>query len=228
MTLDEWTSLSSEARNDERRSWPSKTGPLDRNHYWHELLAEAAERFKREFGKHPLVNHIGTSAWFDTSTEPSILVTTALWPPQRIEELPDRYYTFGVVQNPILKNKDHYLESWTVALGELAGWSPEKVREWAREKWEDRLDGKDEGMIYHDEPERYIVSLLVPEELHHRLGAEARFELTRKLFEAICPPIGGDFFGSPLLSGSYDWEATRKRVKEIIETYAAVLGEERE
>ena len=127
MTLEHWMSLTPAERNAERRNWPTEC-----DHYWHDLLDEACERFKREFGSHPLINHIAPTVWHAPLHEPGIIVTTALWSPQRIEELPDRYCTFGVHQKPIEDNKDHYLKTWTLVLGELLGWPPEKARDWAR------------------------------------------------------------------------------------------------
>ena len=144
MTLEEWDALEPGERNRERRTWPRDRG------YWRDLLHEATGRLKREFGEHPLINHIDHSEWHSARYEPAILVVTALWSPQRIEELPDRYHTFAVSQEPVLDNKDYYLRTWNLVLGELLGWSELRVGEWARQNHEDGLDGK-ESFFYHED-----------------------------------------------------------------------------
>src|SRR5262245_218820 len=145
MTLKDWVSLTPEERNRLRREWPRSGG------YWPSLLQEACRRFRKDYGSHPLINAIHTSAWHAASYEPSILVTTARFSPQVIEELPDRYLTFRVVQHQIEDNKQTYLKTWTLVLGQVLGWSEREVREWAKENHEDGLDGKDGGMFYHED-----------------------------------------------------------------------------
>jgi hypothetical protein len=214
MTLEEWIALTPEERNRERRQWT-----CEGEGYWYFLLEEACERFKREFGEHSLINHI--SAWRLPLFDPSIVVTTALWWPQLIEELPDRYCTFGVHQKPIEDNKHSYLRTWTLVLSELLGWSTEQVRAWARAHHEDGLDGK-EAFFYHDGPLDYIVWLLAPEDLRHRLSGPPRLELERKLIEAI-ERHGSD----PLWLSPYDWGAAKIRIKGIFDEHengARVIG----
>jgi len=175
-----------------------------------DLLKAARERFEAEFGNHPLVNHIGTSAWHAPGYEPSIILTTALWPPQRIEELPDRYLTFRVAQEPILANKDYYLRTWTLVLGQLLDWSPEQVREWARTNYERDLDGK-EVWFYHEEPMKYIVPLLVTERLQERLVGLPSVKLQQKLVAAI------DQYGSrPLWESPYIGKPPRRESRPLL------------
>jgi hypothetical protein len=130
MTLDDWVALSPTERNSLRRDWPQEGGE------WLGLLEEACSRFAAEYGGHSLINAIDSSAWHAASYEPSILVTTALFSPEVIEELPDRYLTFRVVQLQIEGNKQAYLRTWKLVLGQLLGWSEERVRAWAREHHE--------------------------------------------------------------------------------------------
>ena len=207
MTLDEWDALTPGERNRERRSWPRDEG------YWLDLLSEATERFKREFGDHPLINRIDHSAWHSSGSEPAILVVTALWPPQRIEELPDRYHTFGVRQDPILANKDSYLREWNLVLGEVLGWSESRVRDWAKQNWEDGLDGK-ESLFYHEDPIDYIVDLLIPQPIRVQIYGTTYEQLRNCLCEAI-----RRYGSSPLWLSPYDWKAARKRIDAILNEY---------
>ncbi len=209
MTLKEWIELTPEERNRERRTWPRDAD----GGYWSDLLSEARDRFEEQFGDHPLINYIGTSAWHASGYEPSIIVTTALWTPQRIEELPDRYLTLAVTQKPIEDNKDYYLRTWKLVLGELLGWSPEQVREWARAHHEDDLNGNG-SFFYHEDAVDHIVWLLVPDQLRERLVGLPRVELKQKLIAAIA------HYGSqPLWDAPYDWQAAKARIEATISEY---------
>jgi hypothetical protein len=213
LTLDEWTALTPGERNRERRTWPRDEG------YWLDLLHEATDRFKGEFGGHPLINHIDHSAWYSAASEPAILVVTALWSPQRIEELPDRYHTFGVLQEPILGNKDCYLREWNLVLGELLGWSETRVREWARQNWEDGLDGKD-SVFYHEDPIAYVVDLLIPQPIRERVCGLPYVQLRSHLHQAI-----QRYGSSPLWLSPYDWKGARERIDAILSEYAEPRSE---
>src|SRR5262245_31335325 len=108
ITLNQWINLPPDDRNSHRRRWERDGGD------WMDLLSEARARFEAEFGSHPLINCISQSAWHSASYEPSIIVTTALYAAQLIEELPDRFCTFRVVQDQILDNREFYLRYWTL------------------------------------------------------------------------------------------------------------------
>ncbi|HEV2693692.1 MAG TPA: hypothetical protein VG347_12435 [Verrucomicrobiae bacterium] len=83
MKLAEWVGKTPRERNRLRRQWVQqnlvKFSPL---------LEEACEQFRREFSKHPSVLRVGLSL---AHHEACINVTTSLWFPERVEELPDRY-----------------------------------------------------------------------------------------------------------------------------------------
>jgi hypothetical protein len=205
MTLDEWIELSPEDRNAHRRRWERDGGD------WMDLLSEARARFEAEFGSHPLINHISQSAWHAASYEPSIVVTTALYSPQLIEELPDRFCTFHVVQDQVLDNRDHYLRYWTLLFSELLGWPEARTREWAR-KWDDDLNGRNGSMFYHDDAYHYALPVVIRESLPETQSEARR---STALYLDVLGAIRSH--GSePIWLSTYDWDAARERINVVL------------
>jgi hypothetical protein len=213
LTLDEWVALSSEQRNEYRRRWIPTDDPMDQVNDWEPLLSEAVNRFRRQYGNHPLINRVGCAgSWYGTL---GISVITAHFPPLVIEELPDRFMTFPVDQQPIGLSKQITLRIWTLVLNQLLGWSEERVRTWARERYEDALDDKDGGFFYHEDAYYYILPLLVPSRLRQDLNAR---DLSKLQHDKIKPAI--THFGSyPLWLSPYDWDAARARINAILSEY---------
>lgn len=214
MTLDEWIALSPDERNEIRFGWTWRYGDADTGRArWEKeglpLVSEAADRFRQENGKHPLINHIAPNVSLFGNSEPAIHVVTALFPPQRIEDLPDRFATFAVQQEPILSNKESYLIYWRLVLGEFLGWTPQQVDDWAAEKWLDGLDGKD-GLFYHEPPCYYIELLLVPNDIKPYVRSDE-----------VC-----DAIGEPMSRTPYGWAAAKERVRLVIERLRAGLKQQ--
>ena len=214
-TLDEWVALSPEERNRLRREWSGYDEFfLNQNWrreegYWLVLLEQATERFKVEYGKHPLINYISFMGKI-VEYEPGIVVTTALSTLQRIEELPDRYLTFAVYQEPIADTKRYYIRSWELAFGHFLGWSKERVTTWA-EKWGDGLDGK-QPMFYHEDEMWYVAPLLVPPEAKEKLDHPGLFRLENEIHRALRHPLG---------EHPYDWNEAKDRVESVIKAALA-------
>ncbi|HEU5400232.1 MAG TPA: hypothetical protein VFU86_02680 [Terriglobales bacterium] len=205
MKLDEWIELSPDDRNAHRRRWERDSGD------WMDLLSEARTRFESKFRSHPLINYICQSAWHAASYEPSILVTTALYSPQLIEELPDRFCTFRVVQEQVLDNRDFYLRYWTLVFDELLGWSEAQTRKWAR-KWDDDLNGRKGSMFYHEDPYYYALPVVIHESLP---PAQAEARRSMALFTDVLRAIQSH--GSePIWLSPYDWDAARERVNAVL------------
>jgi hypothetical protein len=205
MTLDEWIALSPQDRNARRRAWDREAGE------WVDLLTAAHARFDAEFRSHPLINRIGRSSWFAPAHEPSIIVTTALHAPQLIEELPDRFDTFRVLQEPILDSRDDYLRYWILLFDELLGWTEAQTREWAR-RWDDELNGRTGLMFYHDHPYEYALPAVMKASLPSGQSEEAvPLKLYLKLVDAIRSHASEPIWLSP-----YDWNAARERVNEVL------------
>jgi hypothetical protein len=205
MTLDEWIEISPGDRNSHRRLWERDRGG------WIELLSEARARFETRFRSHPLINYISQSAWHEASYEPSIIVTTALYPPQVIEDLPDRFCTFRVVQDQVLGNRDFYLRYWALLFSELLGWSEPQTREWAR-KWDDDLNGRKGSMFYHEDPYSYALPTVIRESLPAaQLEARRWMPLVEEARRAI-----RSHGSEPIWLSPYDWDDARLRINTIL------------
>ena len=90
MTFAKWLSLSDAEREAEKRSWyPFEPG------YWHSLAAEAAARFKAEFGSKPHVTGVFKS--LHHARELIVAVQTDLSPTRELD-LPPSYLGFRVLQ----------------------------------------------------------------------------------------------------------------------------------
>jgi hypothetical protein len=205
MTLDDWIELSPDDRNVRRRRWERDRGE------WMALLSQARARFEAEFRTHPLINHIGESVWQSSREEPSILVATALYSPQRIEELPDRFCTFRVVQDQVLDRRDFYLRYWTLLFGELLGWPEARTHEWAT-RWDDELNERRSSLFYHEDPYYYAIPVVIRESLP---TAQSHAHLSMAMDADVRRAIrshGSD----PIWLSPYDWEAARERVNVVL------------
>jgi hypothetical protein len=204
MTLDEWIMLSPAERNEHRLHWEHDCGE------WQDLLTDARGRFEARFGSHPLIRHIGQYA--SAEYDPAISVTTALYSPQIIEELPDRFCTFRVAQTPILDSRDFYLRYWVLLFAELLGWTKEETLEWAHQ-WDDDLNGRNGfSWFYHEDAYYYVLPVVVSKSIstdsrdtHHRIT----------LCEEICNAIRSHA-SEPIWLSPYDWDAARARVNAIL------------
>lgn len=205
MTLDEWIELSPDDRNAHRWRWERDGGD------WMELISEARARFDSLFRSHPLINRISEGGWPAAGNEPCILVTTALYAPQLIEDLPDRFCTFHVVQEQVLDNRDYYLRYWTLLFNELLGWSEDQTREWAL-KWDDDLNGRIDSMIYHEAPHYYALPLVIRASLPTGVTETyPEMPLYMGVLRAIHTHVSEPIWLSP-----HDWNSARERVNEFL------------
>jgi len=192
-----WIALTAVERNQYRRKWKRKDDS------WFDLIKEACRRFRLEYGHHPQINTIHDCLGFET--EPSISVVTALHTPEIIEELPDRYCTFRVVQQQAKDTKDYYLACWTLTLSHLLNWTEEMVKNWALTHHSEGLNGIDRWFT-HEEPDYYITDLLIPNTMRKQ-----RWRLNNELFDALRQD-GHSAHGI----SHYDWEAAKQRVQAVI------------
>jgi hypothetical protein len=204
MTLDTWIELSPDERNAHRRRWERDRGD------WIQLLSEARARFETRFRSHPLINYITQSACHSASNEPSILVTVALYSPQLIEELPDRFCTFRVLQDQVLDNRDFYLRYWTLLFNELLGWTDAQTREWAT-KWDDDLNGRNGSMFYHEDPYSYALPAVIRASLPAAQSDACRVALYSDVLRAI-----RSHGSEPIWLSPYDWDAARERINTVL------------
>lgn len=201
MTLDEWIALTPDERNVHRADWGRHDSIEHGEPLWGDLLREATRRFNKEFGEHPLINRIEDSASI------SIHVTTALYPPQLIEEIPDRYCYFRVEQEPINASRDYYIRYWMILFAELLGWSDDQSRDWALQ-WDDDLNGRNGGLFYHEGVYHYVLDPIL---FHSGVRHRPSNSLFRKLESAIQASASTPIWLSPV-----DWDAVRARVNSVL------------
>jgi len=202
MNLDDWIALTPDQRNAERAQWGRHDPIEDGDEPWADLLCEACNRFTQEYAQHPLINRIDRGAV-------RILVTTALYPAQFIEELPSRYCGFLVEQDPINGRRDHYLRYWRILFSELLGWSETQINGWAM-RWDDDLNGRNGSMFYHEDVYYYALPEIVCAS-----GAALNFPrhtTLRALHDAIQYNASTPIWLSPV-----DWNAVRVRVNGILD-----------
>jgi hypothetical protein len=189
MDLDDWCKLTTEQRNDRRLGWsqPSQEFYPDA----HRLLDEAVSRFAAAFGDHPLIYHVTGWHWtghkylatpIRTYFEPTIAVLTALYAPQRIESIPDRFMTFAVVQDQMEDAKQYTIEAWRSVATNVFDWPVERVNQLA-EKYADGLCGRD-AWFYHETAMSHFLPNAIPQDLHPAAGLRFR-DLIGKLEAAI-------------------------------------------
>lgn len=208
MTLDDWIALTSHERNVHRADWGRHDSIEHGEPPWGDMLREATRRFKRQFGEHPLINRINDSAAI------SIHVTTALYPPQLIEEIPARYCYFVVEQEPINASRDYYIRYWAILFDELLGWSDVQSRDWAL-RWDDDLNGRNGGLFYHEDVYYYVLDPIL---FHSGVRHQPPNSLFRELESAIQVNASTPIWLSPV-----DWDAVRARVNSVLATIGGKL-----
>lgn len=208
MTLDEWIALTPHQRNAHRAYWGRHASIEDGEPPWGDLLREATRRFKKEFGEHPLINRIEVSAAI------RIHVTTALYPPQIIEEIPDRYANFLVEQEPVNASRDFYIRYWSILFEELLGWSEIESRDWAL-RWDDDLNGRTSGFFYHEDVYYYVLDTIV---WHSGVNRKPPSGLFGEIESAIQMNASRPIWLSPV-----DWNAVRARVNGVLATVGGKL-----
>jgi hypothetical protein len=208
MTLDEWIALTPHQRNVHRADWGRHDSMEHGEPPWGGLLREATKRFQSEFGNHPLINRIEDSAAI------CIHVTTALYPPQIVEEIPDRYCHFLVVQEPINASRDYYIRYWAILFEELLGWTEAQSRDWAL-RWDDELNGRTDGLFYHEDIYYYVLDTVL---LHSGVNRQPPIGLFREIESAIQLNASSPIWLSPV-----DWNAVRNRVNDILSAIGGKL-----
>jgi hypothetical protein len=208
MNLDEWTALTSDQRNAERAKWASHDPDGDDDEPWADMLCEACTRLGQDFGQHPLINRIDHGAV-------RILVTTAQYPPQFLEDLPSRYCGFLVEQEPINAMRDHYLRYWRILFSGLLGWPDAQTNDWAMQ-WDDDLNGRVVSMFYHEDEYYHAWPEIVRES-----GAESGMWLLKTL-RAFKDAVEYRA-SSPIWLSPVDWDAVRGRVNDILAPHGGQL-----
>ncbi|WP_337177238.1 hypothetical protein [Paludisphaera sp.] len=125
-----------------------------------------------------------------------------------------------------------YLRTWAAGFRALLGWPEEKTLEWA-ERWSDAL--RDPGMsFYHDQPEKWMTSALIPEWLMEEFrrdwwvnldpGDHDYAHLRKRLIEAMVADPGQEFKFVEEYDDR-DWAEARLRVRAVLQDFGADLPE---
>jgi hypothetical protein len=112
-------------------------------------------------------------------------------------------------------SKDYYFAIWTTMLHTLLGWSAERVRIWA-ERYDTYLDNP-EDIFYHQTPQYWVTSLLIPEGLRARLTNQEQITLRAQLLGAFNDSYHYHF---PV---DTDWQLYRVKLNQILAEYNAQL-----
>jgi hypothetical protein len=208
MNWDDWINALPGDRNAIRMQWHQRDCIRDPTEPWADLLKIAERKFAAEFEKHPLINRIA-------SRDCRILVSTALYPPQFIEDIPGQYYHFLVDQHPINADRDHYLRYWSILFGELLGWTESDTHDWAK-RWDNEMNDRVLSFFYHEDVYYYaapqiLVSSGLATLVHDTL-------LQRRIEDAIQKGHSSPIWGSPC-----DWDLVRERVNAVLQPFGGIL-----
>ena len=113
--------------------------------------------------------------------------------------------------------EETYLTIWKRMLGGILGWSEQKVTAWAA-KYEPFLADPDDviydDVIYHEDPQYWAVSALVPTAINEKISPSLRSHLRKELL---------DLLGVQMYLVDYlgvDWKQYKSGINTIIEKYA--------
>lgn len=110
-------------------------------------------------------------------------------------------------------NKAYYLDIWQQMLAGLLGWSDSQSIEWI----EDHIDvhALDDPMdlYYHETPQYWIKSALVPQQLREALSARQRSELERRIMQVFSDE---HFYHFPR---GTDWSPYKRKIERILREY---------
>jgi hypothetical protein len=201
MNLDGWMTLTPDERNAARAEWGRHDPILDGDELWSSILEEATRKFAIEYRRHPMINRITCGAG-------RILVTTALYPLQYLEDVPSRYCHFLVEQEPINGSRDYYLRYWRILFENLLGWSDAQTSEWAM-RWDDDLNGRNGSMFYHEDIYYYAMPQILESSGIRTNGMIGKLKINVQ--DAIQKGQSWPIWGSPC-----DWALIRSRVNAIL------------
>lgn len=201
MNWDDWINASPDDRNAIRMQWHRRDHVRDPSEPWAELLNIAERKFAAEFGEHPLVNRIASGGC-------RILVSTALYPPQFIEEIPGQYFHFLIEQHPINADRDYYLRYWTIMFRELLGWTDSDTQDWAN-RWADQMNDRVLSFFYHEDVYYYATPQILISSGLARIANNTSIQ--QQIENAIQTGHSSPIWGSPC-----DWDLVRNRLNSVL------------
>lgn len=114
-------------------------------------------------------------------------------------------------------NMAYYLAIWQEMLAVFLGWSAEQVLQWAEETGRVGYMTDPDDLFYHETPQYWIKSLLVPDELRGRLSTFEAIGLEQRILAAFKDEHHYEF---PLGS---DWRPFRRKIERVLNEYGASL-----
>jgi hypothetical protein len=121
-------------------------------------------------------------------------------------------------QTAMNPNMAYYLSIWQEMLAIFLGWSAEQVLQWAERTGKLGYMADPDDLFYHETPQYWVKSLLVPDELRGRLSTVEAIGLEQRILAAFKDVHHYEF---PL---GTDWRPFRKKVEHILNEYGASLG----
>jgi hypothetical protein len=213
MNLDQWNSLSSRERDERRKRWIPRVSagvdPMPEEVEWQGLVSEAEKRFAAQYGDHPEILMIASSAWFDDRHPVAITVRTRLSEGQHLRDLPGEFLSFQVNQEPVGDDVEAFKRTWTVVLTELFGWSDDAIQDWIaghervfRSVW-----------FLHDAPLQDIPMRDLAQPI---LGQRSDWDVIG-IEQELERAIGINFYADE--EADYDWDMARKRIASVLDKY---------
>ena len=119
-----------------------------------------------------------------------------------------------------------YIDIWRPILTGWLGWSEDRFTAWT-ESWDYAIRNVEAQRVwfYHEDELNYVLRLLVPDELAHRLVKQRTQrmynDLAQLMYEELQTAIAGRPVYESWRTDAFDWEAAKRRVEIVLELYGA-------
>jgi hypothetical protein len=117
-----------------------------------------------------------------------------------------------------------YVAVWRPILTGWLGWSGERFDSWVT-SWDYKIRNVKCHRLwfYHEDELEYVLRLMVPDELAHRLEKQRTRRMNHDLNELLYEEIGPAITGRPNHpswgTDAFDWEAAKDRVEAVLQRY---------
>jgi hypothetical protein len=117
--------------------------------------------------------------------------------------------------------KELYLRCWHNCLNCFLNWPHEQITKWSQ-KWEDRLNGNDQGWFYHETALYYIVIFIIPDSIRAQIDSSQLIKLEGRLESVILHTGLGDWY---LREGEdMNWIKAKQRIESVLNEYGETLN----
>jgi hypothetical protein len=90
-------------------------------------------------------------------------------------------------------------------------------------KWEDYLNGLDQGGFYHETPIYYLTPFLIPDSLKDRLDGDQLLKIEQRLEHVINFTDSGSCYYGYANDKKFDWNAAKQRVEMVLNEFGETL-----